>query len=85
MNYNGSRCANCSSGSTVTVTVPASQPGRHLRMTSCLRCEHRAWSSDEGVVSMPNVLREISGRVDFALMQAPRPQRRSTRKAQCNT
>jgi hypothetical protein len=85
LNYKGTPCANCSSTSTLTVKMPSSKSARMLAMTSCLQCEHRSWRSDDADVTVPNVLREFSGRVDFALTPTARPQRRATRKQTCAT
>jgi hypothetical protein len=60
--------------------MPASQVGQELTMTSCTRCEHRAWTSTAGTVLMPDVLRNLSGRQDFVLSPALRPTRRAGRQ-----
>ncbi len=83
MNYKGTSCANCSSTSTLTVKMPSSKCARLLTMTSCFQCEHRSWWSDDAEVTVPNVLRELSGHVDFALTPTARPQRRATRNRKC--
>ncbi len=54
-------------------------------MTSCMRCEHRVWTTSLGTVAMPDVLRNLSGRNDFALTPASRPTRQALRQRGCRT
>ena len=78
-----SACQHCGAMSTLTVTMPASMEGQQLTMTSCLRCERRQWTTSAGSVSMQDVLRNLSGRRDFALTPTARPTRRSARQRGC--
>lgn len=76
-------CLHCGAASVLTVTMPASEPGKALSMTSCLRCENRSWSTSAGTVTMPDVLRNLSDRGDFTLTPSVRPPRRFAHQRRC--
>ena len=64
-------CSNCGAAQALSIEVSDGRGGPRLTMTSCPRCEHRAWTHASGTVVTGDVLRVLSGRADFTLVPAP--------------
>ena len=62
-------CMNCGCRQALTIDMTVGKAGPQVSLTSCPRCEHRAWSSDNEALARTDVLQILSGRSDFSLVE----------------
>lgn len=69
-------CARCGCAQALTIDMTVGKTGPQVSLTSCPRCEHRAWTGSDGVIDRADVLNVLSGRADFTFVPNERAARR---------
>ena len=70
------RCTSCGCPQALTIDMTVGKAGPQVSLTSCPRCEHRAWSSGDETLARTDVLQVLSGRSDFSLVETASGSRR---------